>query len=278
MCYASSTTMWCVLSRLLPDAYTHTPNDPLYSFSPPLHPFSLLSNVLGSGADAAHGKESRGELEPQLPPPPPPPTLQPQKSPFPLSHRIVRIPPQNEYLQLGCSKDAERRMLAFAKAQVGKPFSTMGMVRSVICPRRSDQKEYFCAELVATCLQKGGLLSNACNPAAATPKSLHALYKGQAATCANLYTLRNELEGFRMPLQHKKALTSSGYSSLTSFPNSGERMNMHSRMAPLHARAADVDEPTLKLLNGGNRIDVGGRTCEITLNSITFKGSRRAFQ
>ena len=54
----------------------------------------------------------------------------------------------------------------------------------------------FCAELVAACLQEGGLLNRESNPGAATPHSLFKLYKGQAATTANPYTLRNQ---FSMP-------------------------------------------------------------------------------
>lgn len=47
-----------------------------------------------------------------------------------------------------------------------------------------------CAELVAAILQRGGLMSSSSNPGAATPQSLHRLYKNQAAVTANPYTLR----------------------------------------------------------------------------------------
>ena len=50
----------------------------------------------------------------------------------------------------------------------------------------------FCAELVAGCLQAGGLLNRASNPSAATPHSLYKLYRGQAAAAANPYTLRQQ--------------------------------------------------------------------------------------
>lgn len=48
----------------------------------------------------------------------------------------------------------------------------------------------WCAELVAAVLKKGGLMSASSNPGAATPQSLHKLYKNQAAVTANPYTLR----------------------------------------------------------------------------------------
>ena len=43
--------------------------------------------------------------------------------------------PSFTYLSLGCTKRAERAMLAFAKKQVGKPFSGAAMARSLIWPR-----------------------------------------------------------------------------------------------------------------------------------------------
>ena len=42
------------------------------------------------------------------------------------------------YLSLGCSKAAEARMLSFARQQVGKPFSNLGMARSLLLPRKTD--------------------------------------------------------------------------------------------------------------------------------------------
>lgn len=54
--------------------------------------------------------------------------------------------PAYTYLSLGCSKNAEARMLAFARQQVGKPFSNIGMARSLIVPRRSDGTSW-CAPL-----------------------------------------------------------------------------------------------------------------------------------
>jgi hypothetical protein len=100
--------------------------------------------------------------------------------------------PSYQYLQLGCSKNAEAAMLAFARRQVGKPFSGTGMARSLIYPRVPDGRSWFCAELVAAALQHGGLMSAQSNPGAATPESLYRLYKARAATTANPFTLRNQ--------------------------------------------------------------------------------------
>ena len=81
-------------------------------------------------------------------------------------------------------------MLAFAKQQVGKPFSNMGMARSLLWPRPTDNKSFYCAELVAAILKQGGLLSQESNPGAATPYSLYKLYSKQAAATANPFTIR----------------------------------------------------------------------------------------
>jgi len=98
--------------------------------------------------------------------------------------------PQYSYIQLGCSKKQEIRMLGFARSCVGKPFSGMAMARSVIYPRKTNNSTFFCAELVAAVLKEGGMLDPISNPGAATPESLHDLYKGRATTTANPYVLR----------------------------------------------------------------------------------------
>ena len=126
--------------------------------------------------------------------------------------------PNFVYMQLGCTKPAERAMLSFARQQVGKPFSMSGMFRSIIWPRKTRGDTYFCAgapaisrhapstpahilpstsdplplltELVAAALQIGGLLSNDSNPGAATPESLYRIYKETAACSGNPYILR----------------------------------------------------------------------------------------
>lgn len=100
--------------------------------------------------------------------------------------------PSYSYVQIGCSKSAERAMLQWAAQQVGKPFSTSGMAWSLIWPRDSDGRSYYCAELVAACLQVGGLMSTESKPGAATPQSLYRLYKNAGAVAANPCALRRE--------------------------------------------------------------------------------------
>lgn len=99
--------------------------------------------------------------------------------------------PSYNYLQLGCTKQAEAAMLKFARQQVGKPFSNMAMARSIVWPRQTTGADFFCAELVASVLQVGGLLSATANPGAATPESLHSLYSKRGAATANPYLLRD---------------------------------------------------------------------------------------
>ena len=55
------------------------------------------------------------------------------------------VTPAYEYLSLGCSKAAERKMLVFAHGAKGKPFSNAAMLRSMIAPRTTDHRSYFCA-------------------------------------------------------------------------------------------------------------------------------------
>jgi hypothetical protein len=131
--------------------------------------------------------------------------------------------PCYSYLSLGCSRVAEARMLQFARAQIGKPFSNAGMARSLVWPRVTDGKSYFCAELVAAILKHGGLMCAFCashapeptclqtlspllcwsrsqdsNPGAATPCSLYKLYKKQAAATANPWALRQATTGLSL--------------------------------------------------------------------------------
>ena len=81
-------------------------------------------------------------------------------------------------------------MLRYASSCVGKPFSGTAMARSLVWPRQTDGSSFFCAELVAAVLKEGGLLDSVSNPGAATPESLHALYKARATTTANPFLLR----------------------------------------------------------------------------------------
>ena len=100
--------------------------------------------------------------------------------------------PQYQYVQVGCSKNAEHAMIHFARQQVGKPFSSTGMARSLLWPRESDGSSWYCAELIAACLQHGGLMSRDSKTGAATPYSLYKMYKSQGAMQANPYTLRQQ--------------------------------------------------------------------------------------
>jgi len=99
--------------------------------------------------------------------------------------------PQYTYVQLGCSKEAETAMLRYARSCVGKPFSNSAMFRSILWPRTTDEQSFFCAELVAAILQKGGLLSSTSNPGAATPETLHQMYSKRGAVTANPWVLRD---------------------------------------------------------------------------------------
>ena len=98
--------------------------------------------------------------------------------------------PNFQYVQIGCSKAAERNILAFARRSVGKPFSMSAMARSVVWPRVTNHQNYFCAELVAAALQTGGLLDMNMNPAAASPESIHRAFAQSGTTTGNPFTLR----------------------------------------------------------------------------------------
>lgn len=52
---------------------------------------------------------------------------------------------QYSYLSIGCSKRAEMAMLNYARSLVGKPFSNVGMARSIVYPRQTDGSSFFCA-------------------------------------------------------------------------------------------------------------------------------------
>ena len=99
--------------------------------------------------------------------------------------------PQNLFIQLGCSKMAEQKMLHYVRTQcVGKPFSNYAMVRSLFWPRETTHESFFCAELVASILKVGGLLDANCNPGSATPEMLFRIYSPRAAVAANPVLLR----------------------------------------------------------------------------------------
>lgn len=81
-------------------------------------------------------------------------------------------------------------MLAYARTLIGRPFSNIGMFRSLFFPRKTDSSSFFCAELVAAVLKKGGLIDQASNEGCATPVSLHTLFKNRATATGNPYLLR----------------------------------------------------------------------------------------
>lgn len=122
--------------------------------------------------------------------------------------------PQNIYLQLGCSKHAEQKMLSFVQHHcVGKPFSNLAMFLSLLWPRETDCQSFFCAgartpewshvallshlprtvraELVAAILKEGGLMDAYSNPGSATPEMLHRIYASRAAVAGNPCVLRD---------------------------------------------------------------------------------------
>ena len=101
--------------------------------------------------------------------------------------------PLNSYIEVGCSKAAEERMLDFGRAMVGRPFSNYGMVRSVIWPRTTDHRNFFCAELTAACLKAGGLLGKGANPGSYTPSALYKLFQPRAAATGNPLVLQRAM-------------------------------------------------------------------------------------
>lgn len=98
--------------------------------------------------------------------------------------------PQYVYLEVGCQQKSVTKMLNFAAAQQGKPFSMGAMVRSIVYPRTTNEKNYFCAELVARTLQIGGLFPPEKNPGAETPETLFRRFKSVASVTGNPYMLR----------------------------------------------------------------------------------------
>lgn len=94
------------------------------------------------------------------------------------------------FIQVNCTHEMERKMLAHATSLQGIPFSNYGMFCSVLWPRITDGKSFFCAELVATILKTGGLLPANSNAGAFTPDSLHEEFSKDAALTGNPYQIR----------------------------------------------------------------------------------------
>lgn len=186
-------------------------------------------------------------------------------------------------------------MLAFARSCVGKPFSGTAMARSVFWPRKTDHKTFFCAELVASVLKSGGLLDPVSNPGAATPESLHELYKSRATTTANPYVLRQancqrQLTTNSVVQQRFYTPPSLQYDSRTTTftrqqPQQPQQPQRDTRDAYRSIAAATTPMPTaielaytgkprsaLRVLNAGTtRHSDAPRQLGITLNSLDFR-------
>jgi hypothetical protein len=127
-------------------------------------------------------------------------------------------------------------MLAYARTLVGRPFSNAGMVRSIIYPRQTDEKSFFCAELVAAVLRVGGLLTQSSNPGSATPESLHRVFKDKAAVTANPYILRQFNANFHTPLGYE-TLRGSAAPSAAATASAGGTSTQTVARGPPSARA-----------------------------------------
>ena len=65
---------------------------------------------------------------------------------------------QYVYQQLGCSKNSVHKMLHYAKTCcVGKPFSNMGMARSLLWPRPTDSSSFLCAGAISKGIERAAV-------------------------------------------------------------------------------------------------------------------------
>jgi len=156
--------------------------------------------------------------------------------------------PQYEYIQLGCSQRAVQRMLHYARTKcVGRPFSQMGMARSILWPRQTDSSSFFCAELVAAVLKEGGLMEQSSNPGGATPEILYRLYKGRAALVGNPCVLRDmQQQGTGMQFASIGSSAGTG-DMLAAQERRDEREALLQRqavMAPMHGVGSPAATPT----------------------------------
>lgn len=194
--------------------------------------------------------------------------------------------PLFSYIQLGCSKGQETKMLRFAHKCVGKPFSGTAMARSVIWPRKTDGTSYFCAELVADVLKTGGLLDPISNPGAATPQSLHELYNNRATTTANPYFLRQASCNRTLTTQslvHQRLHTQPQLQESQLQPQDNQRplqpiapMNaVRQAMLATSSVWSSTQKPTaLRVLNEGtfySPIQRGPTNLGLTLHSLDFR-------
>ena len=83
--------------------------------------------------------------------------------------------PSLMYVEVTTTKPQQDKMLAYARSVVGRPFSSSAMARAVCWPRKTHEKDFFCAELVACILRSANLYPRNLNPGSATPESIYRL-------------------------------------------------------------------------------------------------------
>ena len=208
--------------------------------------------------------------------------------------------PQNVYLQLGCSKHAEQKMLSFVKNQcIGKPFSNLAMFMSLLWPRTTDCASFFCAELVAAILREGGLMDVQSNPGSATPEMLHRIYASRAAVAANPCVLRDVQAS---SLHFNATLGTAGHPGMSERAAEYENILQHRAMlahaAPAALSIQQQQQPQQFISSrrrpasptrghfrdvGRNQYSGGGCTArappsqagiQLTMNSLDFSASR----
>lgn len=104
---------------------------------------------------------------------------------------------------------------------------------------RHDAHRRYCAELVAACLQHGGLMSRDSKTGSATPHSLYKMYKSAGAMQANPYTLRQQFGMNSRTVQSLRQLPHGGsptraIQSVVAHPSAFE---MNALVAPRQASA-----------------------------------------
>lgn len=139
------------------------------------------------------------------------------------------VNPSYTYVSVGCRASDTQAMLQFAKRQIAKPFSQVGMLRSIVYPRQSNGASWFCAELVAATLQVGGLMPPGHNPGGTTPAMLYSMFKQHGSVSANMYTLRNTSERLLQRQELKRlgiGSSSRSKQAYTKVSNGAELMDM----------------------------------------------------
>jgi hypothetical protein len=179
---------------------------------------------------------------------------------------------RNSYIEVGCSKAQEERMLAFARSVVGRPFSNAGMFRSILWPRRTTNESFFCAELVAACLQVGGLLSTRVNPGAATPAALHKRYVGWGSCTGNPVVLE------RARISQQSARVRDGLDAPCSTAETRRMTEQMASSSLMHASAErhPVRVGSMHVVAGRAPEQPSTRDFKITLNSLDMRTAIRA--